>query len=286
MKMTFLYLPLFALLFVGCGDSAEVGTTCEKFLQARMLLREDQTNLLEEVASKDMFELMMLHREYEKIVGAPISRPDLRLRTKSVTMDDAGCGICKMSGELHYQIHVCKEDEKWVVVAENDHFPSEEDKSKARKKIEDQMEFLAKKPMVDSVLMKVYEFHVGVNKYFTEQNESLMKPHADEATFQLVQDLYDLALTRTGETQLKESLAKQKFITMDVEMVDGLVHSVFYRDDVEVNLRQVNGEYVVVGLNGVESTNLSHEAMEEDYPRLLKALKLVRAKDLEDGLIN
>ena len=143
MKMTFLYLPLFALLFVGCGDSAEVGTTCEKFLQARMLLREDQTNLLEEVASKDMFELMMLHREYEKIVGAPISRPDLRLRTKSVTMDDAGCGICKMSGELHYQIHVCKEDEKWVVVAENDHFPSEEDKSKARKKIEDQMEFLA-----------------------------------------------------------------------------------------------------------------------------------------------
>jgi len=271
-------LLFFSLIFLlGCGEESKVSNTCNQFMKGRIALKKGDASILEQITEDSLFKLLMLHHDYAKLINAPIISPDLNIHTKSVEMKE-NCASCLMSGLEYYQIHLCKHGEVWKVEGENDIYPTTERIKKAQKKFVDREIFIKQKPAVDSVILRLNTFFGGAKVYFKTHDLSPLKELCDEPTLQFVQNLYKYTKQKGDVEKVIEEMAKPNILTSDVNFDSDKITCKFYQEETTVLFKKKENSYIVSGICGIDSKDITQQLIEKKYPNFLRALKLIRSE--------
>ncbi len=273
-----LLLALSLLFLLGCGGvESEVRATCDRFIEGRKAVGQGDFSILKAITEDTLFQLMELNEEYVKVLNVPGVEPDLNVYTKSVDLQ-GDCATCLMSGAVHYNIHLCKEGGVWEVKGENDQYPTAEKIAAVSQKIEEYKVFLANKPAGDSVLLVLSKFFNDVKTYINTQEQAVLVSRANDDTIDLLKRIYRYAEQRTGRETLLKEMNEPNYMVFDVSFDEDIISCQFYKEEHIVNLQRKGDSFVVSGLNGIPSKEISNKLIEEKYLYFLRALKLVRAE--------
>ena len=277
LKHNVLFVFSFFLIF-GCSEETKVKNVCNQFIKGRVALENGDSLQLKQVTEDSLFRLIMLNEAYVKIVDAPVIGPEIaHIRAKSAEIKE-DCASCSMYAQSHYEIHLCKYDGEWKIKGENAIYATPEKLSKARKKLADYKIFLKEKPARDSVFSVLDDFFTGAKQYFKTQESTLLQQTCDEATFDFIQQLFWYSIERTGLDPIINEMEKPDYTTFDVKFTSDKVTCQFYSEETEVNFQRKGGTYVIVGINGLESKNITEGLIKENYPNFLRGLRLIRAE--------
>lgn len=259
----------------------DVRNACQKFIKGRVAFDEGNSAMLQEVTSDSLFLVIELNKEYSKVLragGATSIREDIkRIKITNVTVEE-DCAICNTSFEEYYFINVCKEDDVWKVKGENNRYPTAAQIHRTKKKIKEQKEYLVKKPAIDSVLKVINSFHKASKAYFLTGDSSTLAETCDAATFNTVKLLYYYTKKINRLEELKEEINFQKALAMDPLFEGENVKAKFYKEQTYVNLIKHNNNYLITGLNNINSHEITMKVIHNQYVDLLRALYLLRPK--------
>ncbi|WP_299125832.1 hypothetical protein [uncultured Winogradskyella sp.] len=279
---------VFLITLSGCAqsESEKVRETCNRFINGRINLRNNDSLELKSVADDSLFRLIMLHHEYEKMLDAPIIRADLRMNVKSVEIED-DCASCKMTSIEYYKIHLCKDGENWKIKGENSIYPTTERLVKARNKIKDYKKQLKLKPKTDSIIKAVNIFFPRVKDYFLTQNLEPLESICDKGTLEFITTFYDYAKQRTGLELLHDEMNKPNFMVGDYYGDNGFIEFKFYNEAITIVFTKNEEGYLIVsGFNGIKSDSITSEVVKNQYLDLLRSMKLTRQPKYRNKALN
>lgn len=267
-----------------CGENAAVKTACNTFMKGRLALDQGDTTIIKSVTEDSLYRLLWLHESYATLLkksGTPVMGPDLRgIYVKGVELKE-DCATCNMQAESFYQLNLCKEEGKWIVKGENHNYATEEKLQKARKKLYDYTIFLEKKPTTDSVLAVLSDFFDGVETYFKYQDDGDLYGICDEMTINAIKRIRQYAVKKTGKQRILTALEKRKYVTFDVTSDPKTATCKFYGEELSVDfIRSDDNNYpfIVTGLNGMKSAEITDNIIKGNYRSLLQSIK-VASKD-------
>ncbi|MFM9985431.1 MAG: hypothetical protein ACKVOK_09395 [Flavobacteriales bacterium] len=278
-KKALAWLPFLLITLTCCSQSEErkIEDTCNNYMKGRIALRSGDTLLLKSVTSDSLFKLLMLHHQYQEILNAPLIKADLYVQVKQVRIQDS-CATCLMAASEFYQINVCKVGDEWKVRGENNEYPSAEKLNDAQKKLNEQRIYLKQKPSIDSVFRVIDQFFVATKKYFGGNEFVLPEKVCDEASIQFVKRLHEYSTKRTATDMILAELKIYSSSVGNVFFDSDKASFPFYDEEVTVNLRKTENGYLIIGFNGMESTSISDQTMQDQYLNFLRALKVVRSE--------
>ncbi|MEM6876921.1 MAG: hypothetical protein AAF544_00070 [Bacteroidota bacterium] len=275
--------PLFPILMTlvlcSCGQEYEIRKVCNNFIAARKELRAGNPEPLKQFTEDSLYELSRLNQAYVDLIDAPVIEADLNIQANTVEQQ-GDCWICNMTGMEFYQVQVCQQDERWVIVSENGYEATTVKISEARKKLKDQIKFIEEKPRRDSVYRTINEFFGAVKIYFQTGETSHFGASCNAATLAILSDIKRAILTSPLRDIIEEEMGSTDFSTYDTDMrTDSLVIGFPYQEpENQMTMRLTSGQYQVIGLLGYDSDEISTILVEERLISFLRALKLIRAE--------
>ncbi|HNP33719.1 MAG TPA: hypothetical protein PKN96_10545 [Flavobacterium sp.] len=284
------FLPLLSLLLLlGCKESEEtkIKKTCETFMQGRRTLGKGDDTALKSITEDKLFMIMKLNQEYVDMMRGhvPISEPDLNIHPVSVTIN-GNTANCLMSGLEHYEINLYKYKGKWKVKGENGITGTDETIAHVKKQMADYKESQKDLPAKHAVIRFVNSFFDAAKRYFKTQQTDSLKLKCTDDTLDFIKRLYTYAKQRTGMKILTEEIDQPNYLTGDVVIAGDKVMYLFYNEPRTITLKKHNNSYLVSGFNAVDSKYLTQQGIKDDYPKLLRTLKLVRQEQYRNKAIN
>ncbi|MBC8754130.1 hypothetical protein H2O64_05570 [Kordia sp. YSTF-M3] len=262
-------------------EESEIKNVCNKFIEGRVAFDKGDASMLKQITTDSLFLIIELNEEYAKLLGAGGAtriREDIRnIRIRNANIE-GDCAICTTSLGDYYMINLCKDNEQWKVKGENYSYPTVGQINRTKDKIEKQKKFLLEKPAVDSVLKVVNSFHKAVKTYFLTEDLTILSKTCDAATFKIVKDIYRYTKKENKLKDLKEEIKFPKALAVDCLFEKEKVACKFYDEETYLNLRKINNNYTVTGLNKIDSDKITQNTIKEQYLDLLRTLYLLRTK--------
>jgi hypothetical protein len=124
--MNKIYFLLFLLLtsFISCqSEESKIKDVCKTYVEGRTALENGDSLKLRPVTGDTLYKLMMLDRQYTKLIGSELSIPYYELQPVEVEIK-GNKATCLMSEYEHYKLNLYKTKGEWKVNGENDKFPN------------------------------------------------------------------------------------------------------------------------------------------------------------------
>lgn len=267
------------LFIVGCNQNEKfkVKETCNQFINTRIALETGDSLQIKSITEKSLFKLIMLNYRYEKILGVPGFKPNLNIKPLSIEIEGDSAS-CLMSGDERYLIHLYKDSEKWIVIGENDIYPTLERISKVEKQIIEEKKRIEQRPIIRSIILTANSFTDATNLYFKNQNLDSLKVFCDDASIAFIQRIYSYSKKRTGLETLIDEIEQPKAIAFEPSFEDEKVFCKYYNDNTNIILIEKDKRYKVIGFHGIESKDMTNQIIEKQYLNLLRALGLIRSE--------
>ena len=277
-----LYLMICLLVpFVfGCKQSEEgqIREVCKSFISGRIALRDGDSLVLKSVTEDSLFRLLMLNEQYIKVVDAPTMRPNLDIYPTKVTIE-GNQATCKMSGDEFYYINLLRKNDRWIVKGENDIYASPDKIAAVKEKIRKYQLFLVDKPAKDSVLRVVNFFFPGVQSGFKDNNFKYLESLCDRSTINFIQKFFDYARQRTGTPILTSEINSNNSLVGNVSFKGNEASFKFYEEEITIELKKVEDDYIITGFNHMASKDISRPIMKKKYVDLLRSMKFISHKE-------
>ncbi|KIC02789.1 hypothetical protein OA88_06600 [Flavobacterium sp. JRM] len=278
-KIYSLVLLLFISL-ISCKKSEEskIEDVCITYMKGRIALESGDSLKLKPVTGDTLYKLMMLNHQYLVLLKSNLSPPDFNLFPEEVEIK-GNKATCLMSGGEHYKLNLYKTKEDWKVNGENDKFPNSQSIIEAQKKIADYTLTLKGKSTKDSVVQIANRFFMDANNYFKNNDPKILKNNSDDDSAKFVELLFSYAKKRSGIKAINDEVNKPYSSSGEIMLEGDKATYQFYQENVSVLLQKTRNSYKVIGFNGMKSSYINQQIIEEQYIDLLRSVRLLSPKE-------
>lgn len=262
-------------------EEEKIKETCNTFIEGRVALRNGDSSILKAVSDDSLFMLLMLNTQYSNMndKDVPTYRADLNIKPTKVEIT-GNCATCLMSGEEFYKINLCKEEDKWKVIGENDVYPTSNLIAEALLKIENLKKYIKQKPAVDSVLNFVNPFYEQVKLYFKTGELGLLEKNYNNSTSKFLENLYWYVKKRGDLDMIDKEMNEYDYTPGEVIFETNEILYKLYIEKGEMTLYKNNNNYLITKINGIDIKLLTEKMIDKEYWKILRTLRIISKKKL------